>query len=120
MPKKFLTAFLLLAASAAMADTSGYKLRMDSSVEGGKLIVAPQIAAPAGAKLRYEMVSTKQGAAGKSNTSQSGGVTVGADGTAKLSTLSLGVGPNDRYLVTIKVFDGAKLVAEEVLRYPQQ
>jgi hypothetical protein len=29
------------------------------------------------------------------------------------------VGPQDKYVLTVKVFDGAKLVAEDVLRYPQ-
>ena len=102
-----------------MADEPGYKLRVDSRVEGSKLTVVPYIAAATGARLRYEVTSSKQGSAGKSNTSQSGNVSVGPDGSAKLSTLSLGLGPQDKYVVTVKVFAGAKLVAEEVLRYPQ-
>jgi len=88
-------------------------------VEGGKLTVVPQLSAPAGARLRYEMVSEKQGGAGKSSTSQSGSVSVGADGAATLSRLSLGVGAQDKYVIRVKVFDGAKLVAEETLSYPQ-
>ena len=114
-----LSAVALALSAAAMADEPGYRLRLDSSVEGGKLTVAPQIAAPAGAQLRYEMISTKEGGAGKSSTSQSGRVAVGGSGPAKLSTLSLSVGPQDRYSVTVRVFDGAKLVAEQVLKYPQ-
>jgi hypothetical protein len=117
MRKTFLT--LLLVAPTAMADEPAYKLHIDSTVQASKLIVVPVIAAPAGSRLRYEMVSSKQGHSGKSNTSQSGGVTVGADGSAKLSTLSLGVGADDRYLITVKVYDGGKLVAEDALRYPQ-
>ncbi len=101
-----------------MADETGYKLRLNSSLEGSELTVVPQIAAPPGARLRYEMTSTKQGAAGKSSTRQSGRVTVGSDGSARLSTLSLGVSPQDRYVVSVKVYEGAKLVAEELLRYP--
>jgi len=31
--------------------------------------------------------------------------------------LSFSVTPLDRYVVTVKVFDGPKLVAEEVLQY---
>ena len=103
-----------------MADEPAYKLRIDSTVEASKLIVSPVIAAPAGSRLRYEMISSKEGRSGKSDTSQSGGVMVSADGSAKLSTLSLGVDANDRYLITVKVYDGGKLVAEDALRYPQQ
>jgi len=113
-----LVAFLLVA-PGAMADEPAYRLRIDSTVEASKLIVLPVVAGPAGSRLRYEMVSSKQGHAGQSNTSQSGAVTVGADGSAKLSTLSLGVGADDRYLITVKVFDGGKLVAEQVLRHPK-
>jgi hypothetical protein len=102
-----------------MADDPAYKLHIDSTVQASQLIVVPVIAAPAGSRLRYEMISGKQGHSGKSNTSQSGGVTVGADGSAKLSTLRLGVGADDRYLITVKVYDGAKLVAEQVLRHPE-
>lgn len=110
--------FLLLAATAAMANEPGYELRVNSKLEGGTLTVAPRITAPAGAQLRYEVVSSKQGSGGQSNSSQSGNVTAGPDGSAKLSTLSVNIGPQDKYVLTVKVFEGAKLVAEEVLRYP--
>ena len=119
MTRKTVFASLLLAAASAMASEPGYQLRIDSSVDGGKLSVVPQLSAPAGARLRYEMVSEKHGGAGKSSTSQSGNVSVGADGAATLSRLSLGVGAQDKYVIRVKVFDGAKLVAEETLRYPQ-
>jgi curli production protein len=118
MVKTALT-LLFLAATAVMANEPGYQLRVDPKVEGGMLTVAPRITAPAGAQLRYEVVSSKQGSSGKSNSSQSGNVTAGPDGSAKLSSLSVNVGPQDKYVLTVKVFDGAKLVAEEVVRYPQ-
>ena len=109
----------VLLSTSAMASEPGYRLSIESSLEGGKLTVVPQLSAPAGARLRYEMVSEKQGGAGKSSTSQSGSVSVGADGAATLSRLSLGVGAQDKYVIRVKVFDGAKLVAEETLSYPQ-
>jgi hypothetical protein len=112
-------AFLLLAASAVLANEPGYQLRVNSKLEGGTLTVAPQITAPPGAELRYEVISSKQGSNGKSNSSQSGNVTAGPDGTAKLSTLSVSVGPKDKYVLAVRVFDGAKLVAEESLRHPR-
>lgn len=112
-------AALLLAASAALANAPGYQLRVNSKLEGGTLTVSPHVTAPVGAQLRYEVISSKQGSNGQSNSSQSGNATVGPDGSAKLSTLSVNVGPQDKYVLTVKVFDGAKLVAEEVLRYPK-
>jgi hypothetical protein len=118
MWKRRLPILLAAVVTSAIAEDAGYELRLASSVEAARLTLMPVIAAPAGRQLRYEMVSTKQGAAGMSNTRQSGGVVVGADGSARLSSLSLGVGPDDRYVVTVKVFDGARLVAEDVLRYP--
>ena len=120
MSGKALLSFLLVATSAAaMASEPGYRLRIESSTQDGQLTVVPQLAAPAGARLRYEIVSSRRGGAGTSNSSQSGSVSVGPEGSVKLSTLSVSTGPQDRYVVTVKVFDGAKLVAEEVLRHPQ-
>lgn len=111
---------VLITTTWAGADEPAYRLRIDSSVEASRLTVVPVITAPAGSRLRYEMISTKQGHSGKSNTSQGGAIVVGADGSAALSTLRLGVSADDRYQITVKVFDGSKLVAEDALRYPQQ
>jgi hypothetical protein len=116
---KRLPGVLLLLGAAAAAGEPGYRLTLDAAVEGAALVVAPKIAAPAGSRLRYQIVSTKEGAAGRSSTSQSGTVALDAGGSGRLATLALGVQPSDRYTVTVKVFDGAKLVAEDVLRYPQ-
>src|SRR3954451_7363117 len=103
MPMKALFSLLLAATGTAMASEPGYTLRIDSSVEGRQLSVVPRIAAPAGARLRFEMIASKQGSAGKSSTSQSGSVNVGADGSAALSTLKLGINPQDKYVITVKV-----------------
>ncbi len=101
-----------------MAD-NGYKLRIESSLEDHQLTLVPHVAGPPGARLRYEMTSTKEGSAGKSSTSQSGTVGIGESGGAALSRLSVSVAPQDRYTITVKVFDGARLVAEETLRHPK-
>jgi len=118
MRKAMLISLALLAASAAMGE-GAYKLRIDSSVRDGKLTIVPYAAAPAGSRLRYEMVSAKEGGAGKSSTRQGGTVQVGESGSARLAILSLGVNPQDRYLVTVKLFDGRRLVAEDKLEYPR-
>ena len=120
MRPRHLFVVLFLAASAnLMAGESGYRLWLDTSVSGGKLIVVPHIAAPAPAALYYEIVSAKDGQSGRSSTRQSGPVDVGAQGSQTFARLSLSVGPQDRYTISVRVFEGARLVAEQSLNYPQ-
>jgi curli production protein len=102
-----------------MADENGYRLWLDTSSSGRMLTIIPHIAAPAGAALRYEIVSTKQGKSGRSSTKQSGGVAVDGAGSGTFAKLSLGVDPEDRYTIAVRVFDGANVVAEQTLNYPQ-
>jgi len=97
---------------------TAYRLRLNAIHDGGMLAVVPQLAAPAGSRLRYEMASTKEGASGKSITKQSGHVAVGEVGLATISSLSLRVAAQDRYTITMKLFDGEKLVAQQTLQYP--
>src|SRR5581483_2691179 len=118
MRSEALLALAFMALGPALADQPAYRLRIDSNVEASQLIVVPVVAAPAGRRLRYEMVSSKQGPGGNSNTSQSGGVLIVADGSAKLSTLRFGDGADDRYVTTVRVFDGVNLVAEQLGRHP--
>jgi hypothetical protein len=110
---------VLAMSSASVAGESAYRLRIDSSQDGGKLTLTPYVEGPAGARLRYELKSDRQGAAGHSSTSQGGGVAVGNSGSAKLSTLSFSIAPQDRYTVTVRVFEGMKVVAEKSLIVPQ-
>ena len=101
-----------------MAGDSAYRLSIDSELREHRLTVAPRLTGPAGRGLRYEIVSTKTGPAGRSDTTQSGHVALESDGSARLSTLTLGVGDSDRYDVAVRVFEGSRLVAEGILRYP--
>lgn len=112
---------LLLAATGAtaMADDPRFRLRLESSTESGYLTVAPVLRGPADHVVRYEMVSTKSGGAGKSTTRQGGEVGLGSDGKATLSKLKLSVGRQDRYAITVTVFEGKTVVAEESLSYPE-
>jgi hypothetical protein len=111
---------LLLAASGTtvVAADARYRLQLEPVVEAGRLTVAPALRGPANRRVRYEMVSTKSGGAGKSTTRQSGRVDLGPEGSATLSTLRLSLGPQDRYAVTLTVFDGETVVAEQSLSYP--
>jgi thin aggregative fimbriae synthesis protein len=120
MLARHLLSWTLLAASAnLMADETGYRLWLDTSTSGRTLIVVPHIVAPAAARLRYEIVSTKRGRSGKSDTRQSGTIAVDAQGSGTFAKLSLGVDADDRYTIAVKVYDGVKLVAEQSVDYPR-
>jgi hypothetical protein len=120
MPARFFAFGLILTASAnLMASETAYRLWIESSVEGRTLTVAPHMTGPAGTHLRYQITSSKLGASGKSSTSQSGQFPLDEKGSRPLATLKLGVDADDRYSIAVKVFDGAKMVAEQTLNYPQ-
>jgi hypothetical protein len=106
----------LLASYSALA--ADYRLDPGASVNGGTLTVEPKVQGPAGAALRYEIRTIREGAGGKSDSSQSGNVRLGEDGAAKLATTSVSVTPQDRYRIQVKLLEGGRVVAEEELRYP--
>jgi hypothetical protein len=110
---------LILSSGAALANAPGYDLSLGAEVRGRMLKVAPVISAPAGAQLRYDMTTTRTGRSGNSNSRQSGNVTVGDDGKASLSQISVNVRPQDRYEVHVEVFEGERVVAARTLRHPQ-
>ena len=120
MPARYFALALILTASANLvASETAYTLWIESSVEGRTLTVAPHLSGPAGARLRYQITSSKLGASGMSSTSQSGQCPLDGTGLRPLATLKLGVDADDRYSIAVKVFDGAKMVAEQTLNHPQ-
>ena len=110
---------LFFLSSIALGNAPGYDLSLGAEVRGGTLKVAPVVSAPAGAKLRYDMTTTRTGRSGNSNSRQSGNVTVGDDGKAALSQVAVNVGPQDQYVVQVEVYDGAQVVASRTLRHPE-
>lgn len=110
--------FLLFFSAAALGNAPGYDLSLGAEVRSGTLKVAPIITAPAGAKLRYDVTTTRTGRSGNSNSRQSGNVTVGNDGKASLSEVAVSVSEQDRYEVQVEVYDGGRLVAAQTLRHP--
>lgn len=110
---------LSLLSGAALANAPGYDLSLGAEVRAGTLNVAPIVSAPAGAKLRYEVTTTRTGRSGNSNSRQSGNVQVGDGGKASLSQVSVNVGPQDRYEVHVEVFEGERIVAAKTLRHPR-
>jgi hypothetical protein len=115
----FVLGLTLTASANLVASETAYQLWIESSFQGRTLTVAPHMTGPAGARLRYQITSSKLGASGKSSTSQSGQFLLDEKGLRPLATLKLGVDADDRYSIAVKVFDGAKMVAEQMLNYPQ-
>jgi hypothetical protein len=113
--RAFFLAALLASYSALAAD---YSLDPGASVKNGTLSVEPRLAGPAGAALRYEIRTTREGGSGRSTSSQSGNVRLPQSGSAKLATTSISVAPQDRYRISVKVLEGNRVVAEEEVRYP--
>ena len=95
-----------------------YALDPGASVRNGTLEVAPTVKGPAGADLRYEIRTTREGQGRQSSSSQSGSVRLSANGAAKLATSSVSVEPQDRYRISVKLLQGGRVVAEEEVRYP--
>jgi hypothetical protein len=110
-----LSAFL---ATAAIAADSPYKVDLGASVNAGNLKVEPTITGPAGKTVIYEMRVRREGEGKSSNSSQGGTVQLDERGHAKLASNSVNVSPDDRYLVTVRVLEGTRVVAEESREYP--
>ena len=100
----------------AIADESDYRLWAESALRDRLWVVVPHLAAPPGRTVSYQIVSSKHGRSGKSETRQSGVVTIGPEGSAVLAGLRLGVAPEEQAEVVVKVFDGLREVADLVLQ----
>lgn len=110
-------AVLALFPAAAFADAA-YRLDMGTSVHGGSLKVEPTVTGPANKTMRYEMQVRREGSGGSSNSSQSGTVRLDDSGEGRLASSSVSVSPSDRYVVTVKLYDGPELVAQQSAKYP--
>lgn len=106
----------LLASSTALA--ADFRVDAGATVSGGTLKVEPTAQGPAGAALRYEIQTVREGAGGRSSSSQSGSVRLGDNGAAKLASTSVSVTSQDRYRIHVKLIERGRVVAEEEVRYP--
>lgn len=97
---------------------AAYQLDLGARMEAGSLKVEPTVSGPPDKALRYEMQVRREGGGGASNTSQSGTVKLDDDGHAQLASNAVSIGPNDRYVVTVRLLDGGRVVAEQAARYP--
>jgi hypothetical protein len=119
MRRSWIPIMLLMGASNAMPGQPAYSLRIEASARGDLLTVVPYVESSAAAILRYRLVSTKQGKAGSSTTNQEGTVRLACCQPQAVSSLSLSVDPADRYVISVTLFEGGHIVAQETLRYPQ-
>ena len=111
--------FWALVAPFAMAQDPDAGLQVETYLDDGMLTVVPSVQLDRPARLRYEVSSSRSGTAGQSRTSQSGVVTAEAGKRQTLSTLRLSLGPTDRYAISIRVFEGDKLLEEKVFHFPE-
>ena len=109
---------MLALASAAYAADDRYMLDLGASVEGSSLKVEPTITGPAGKTLNYQMRVRREGGGNSSNSSQGGTVRLDNSGHAQLASNSVSVSPSDRYVVTVRVMENGKVVAEKTQQYP--
>ena len=115
-PRVFFAALAFVSA-AASAD-SPYQLDLGAEVRGNNLVVEPTVLGPAEKSLRYEMKVRREAAGRSSNSSQSGTVKLDAAGRGQLASNSVSVSSTDHYEITVRLFDGDRVVAEKTDRVP--
>jgi hypothetical protein len=113
---RFLLLCLSLVGTGILA--ADYRIDPGAEVKNGTLTVEPRVKGPAGASVRYEIRTTREGKGGSSNSSQSGDARLGSDGEARLARTSVSVSPQDRYFIQVRLLERGRVVAEETVRYP--
>jgi hypothetical protein len=120
MTRLWIPVLLLATAANVMAEQrSLYSVHIKTTSKDGLQTVVPYLEAQAAATLRYRLVSTKSGKAGRSVTSQEGTVEAACCLPQPLATLKLSVAPSDHYVISVTLFDGSNIVAEETIRFPE-
>ena len=114
----FLGLMLPTLVSAASVGADDHRVWIETSVDAGRLLVVPQIEAGHAASLDYELISAKTGKAGRSNSSQAGSVRLDQGEARVLTRLRLSVAGEDKYLLSLRVYENGKLVAEDAVNYP--
>ena len=95
-----------------------YQLDVGTELRDRNLKVEPSVSGPAGKRVRYEISVRRDGGAGSSSSSQAGDARLDDSGHAQLASTSVSVQPGEEYDVTVKLFEGNRLVAQESVRRP--
>lgn len=101
-----------------MAGNDDYQVWMEAEAQGSRLDVVPYVTAERTARLRYELVFTKQGRSGRASSRQSATVVVSGRTPRALSRLGLSLQEGDRYEISLQAYVHDRLVAAETLHYP--
>jgi hypothetical protein len=117
---RFYSLAILLFCAAALAQDPAYRLDLGISMVSGTLRVEPVVAGPGGKTLRYEINIRREGKGGTSATSQAGTVRLDGAGKGQFAYSSLSFSPGDRYRITVKLYDGERLVASQETVEPKQ
>lgn len=114
----FLGLMLPTLVSAVSANAGDHRAWIETSVEDGRLLAIPQVEAGHDALLDYELTSTRTGKAGSANSSQAGKLRVKHGEARTLTRLRLSVAGEDQYLLSLRIYEDGKLVAEDTVNYP--
>lgn len=104
---------------AMAANQSEFVLTTEVSSQDFSWKISPQVSSPVEQVLRYEITTEKTGQSGRSQTHQSGQVKAFPHHPTTLATVNLGLNPEDNCTVSVQVFVGVDLVAEERIRLPR-
>ncbi|HEY5930194.1 MAG TPA: curli-like amyloid fiber formation chaperone CsgH [Burkholderiales bacterium] len=115
----FPVAVLLFAQAGVAITQSTVEAWLETTPIEGRLKITAYARGGPHASARYELLSEKSGASGKSSTRQAGAFNLKCCDPVALSNLSLGLKPGDRYVITLRLLEGDTLLAEKILSYPQ-
>lgn len=99
--------------------SSDHRVWIETSTVDGRLIVQPQIEAGRDASADYELISVRVGRAGRSESRQAGSVRLKAGETRVLSNLTLSVSDDDKYILTLRIFENGQVVGQDSITYPE-
>lgn len=114
-----LTGMFAMLLCATAAGDAGVRAWIATEPTPQGVRVKPYVQATGGMlHLRYELLSTKHGVTGNSNSRQSGPVMVACCDPRLLAQLQLSVQPGEHYTLALRLFDNRSLVAEAQIIYP--
>jgi hypothetical protein len=122
MPRLIMFAVIalsLLAAAPLAAQDGAYRIDIGASEQhGGSLRFEPRVAGPPGKLVRYEMNARSHSPGAGANSSRSGSVRLDDSGKAQLPANAVKLAPAEQYEMSVKLFEGNRLVAEESTQRP--
>lgn len=91
---------------------------IETSMVEDRLYVQAYVKASKTTRLEYDLISAKSGRSGNSKTKQAGKVNAEAGETYPLTKLQLGLASEDKYTLTLNVYEKGELIAEDRVVFP--